>query len=46
MRPCESDTPTFVDNKGQTWGQALSTRILVFIYIYRIDINIERFISC
>ena len=23
MRPCKSDTPTFMDNKGQTWGQAL-----------------------
>ena len=23
MTRCKSDTPTFVDNKGQTWEQAL-----------------------
>ena len=37
MTPCKSDTPTFVDNNGKTWGQALWTRVLVLIYIYRID---------
>ena len=33
---------TTVDNKGQPWGPAL----VVFIYVYRIYINIERPISC
>ena len=42
----QGDTPTFVDNKGQPWGPALWTTVLVFNYVYRIDINIERLISC
>ena len=46
MSRYKSDTPTFVNNKGQTCGQAFWRRMLVFIYIYRIDINLERLISC
>ena len=46
MSPCKGDTPTFVDNKGKPWEPALWTTLLVFIYVYRIDIKIERLISC
>ena len=38
MSPFKGNTPKFVDNKGQTWGPAL---LLVFIFVNRIDINIE-----
>ena len=31
-----------MDNKGQPWGPA----VVVFIYVYCIDINIEQLISC
>ena len=46
IEPMEEWYPTFMDNKGQTWGQVPWTRVLVFIYIYRIDVNIEQLISC
>ena len=46
MSRWKSDTLTFADNKGENWEQALRTRVLVFIYIYRVDIDIERLVSC
>ena len=42
----KGDTPTFVDNKWWPWGPALLTTVLGFNYVYGIDINIERLISC
>ena len=38
----QGDIPVFLDNKGQTWELALSMTLLVFVYVYRIDVNIER----
>ena len=46
MSPCKGDSLTFVDNKGWPWGPALWTTVLIFLYVRRIDINIERLISC
>ena len=46
MSPCKGDTHIFVDNKGSTWEPALSMTLLVFIYVYRIDMNIERLVPC
>ena len=46
MSPCKGDTPIFVDNKGQTWGPALWMTLLVFSYVYRIDMNIEGLMPC
>ena len=46
MSPCKGDTHIFVDNKGSTWEPALSMTLLVFIYVYRIDMNIERLMPC
>ena len=46
MSPCKGDTPIFVDNKGWTWEPASSMTLLVFIYVYRINMNIERFMPC
>ena len=42
MSPYEGDIAIFVDNKGKTWELALWMTLLVFIYVYRIDMNIER----
>ena len=44
MSRWKSDPFTFANNKGENWEQALRTRVLVFIYIYRIDIDIERLV--
>ena len=46
MSPCKGDTPIFVDNKGWTWEPASSMTLLVFIYVYRINMNIERLMTC
>ena len=46
MSPYKCDTPTFVDNKGYPCGPAFWTTVLGFKYVYRIDINLERLISC
>ena len=46
MSLCKDDTPKFMDNEGQTWDSALWMTLLVFIYIYRDDMNIERLIPC
>ena len=46
MSPCKGDTPIFVENKGWTWEPALWMTLSVFIYVYRIDMNIERLMSC
>ena len=46
MSPYKGDTPIFLDNKGWTLEPALSMALLVFIYIHRIDMNIERLMPC
>ena len=46
MNPCKGDTPIIEDNKGWTWEPALWMTLLVFIYVYRLDINIERLMPC
>ena len=45
MNPCKSDTPHLWIIKNQLRDKR-SERVLVFIYIYRIDVNIERLKSC
>ena len=42
MPPWKSGFPIFVDNKWWTCEPALWTALLVFIYVYHIDVNIER----
>ena len=46
MNPCKGETPIIEDNKGWTWEPALWMTLLVFIYVYRIDMNIERLMPC
>ena len=46
MYPCIGDTPIFVDNKGYTWETAFWITLLVFIYAYCIDMNIEWLMPC
>ena len=46
MSPYKGDTLTFVDNERYPWGPAPWTTVLVFKYVYHIDINRERLISC
>ena len=42
MSPYKGDTPTFVEVSPYPWGPASWMTVLVFKYVYRIDINIER----
>ena len=46
MNQFKGNTPIFVDNKGQTWKAALSITLLMFIYVYTFDMNIERLMPC
>ena len=46
MSPCKSDAPYLCilkdKLKNKRYEQALWTRVFVFIYVYGIDLNIER----